>query len=79
MSATDPSVIPSQGHPCVVVPKESLWSFVEYLALRRLPAEFSYLGDDFRAQFPHLTPQAAEQLLADWQAYQLAPEEDSVR
>jgi hypothetical protein len=75
MATTEPSVIHTHGYPCVIVPKEALWSFVEYLAVRRLPAEFSYLGDDFRALFPHLSPQAAEQLLSDWQAYQLTSED----
>ena len=59
------------GMPCVRVPRESIWSLVEYLAFRRVQADFSFAGDGFLALFPHLSEPAAQQLLDDWAAYEL--------
>ncbi|HUO09245.1 MAG TPA: hypothetical protein VM008_13140 [Phycisphaerae bacterium] len=69
------SVSLNNGVPNVVVPKESLWSFVEFLALTRVHALFSYSGENFRVSFPNHTKEAAEQLVADWAGYVHHPPE----
>ena len=57
--------------PCVSVPQESVWSLVEYLAFRRVQADFSYKEEGFLAIFSHLSVASAQQILNDWATYEL--------
>jgi hypothetical protein len=67
------SVALNNGVPYVVVPKESLWSLVEFLAMNRVHADFSYAGENFRVSFPNQGREAAQQLLDDWAGYVHSP------
>jgi 4-hydroxybenzoate polyprenyltransferase len=59
------------GMPCVSVPQESVWSLVEYLAFRRVQADFSYEEEGFLVVFSHLSVASAQQILNDWATYEL--------
>ena len=59
------------GKPCLCVPDSLIWSLVEYLAFRRIPAAFSYRDGAFHAVFTRLSAPAAGQLLADWCHYEM--------
>ena len=59
------------GIPCVSVPQEAIWSLVEYLAFRRVQADFSYEAKGFLAIFSHLSMASAQQILDDWASYEV--------
>jgi hypothetical protein len=59
------------GLPCVRVPDPLIWSLVEYLAFRRIPADFSYRKDGFQAIFTRVSAPVAQQVLVDWAHYQM--------
>ena len=59
----------TSGLPCVSIPHDLTWSLVEYLAFRRVQADFSYFEERFLAVFPHISATAAQQILDDWEHY----------
>ena len=59
----------TSGLPCVSIPHDLTWSLVEYLAFRRVQADFSYFEERFLAVFPHISATAAQQILDDWAHY----------
>ena len=64
------SMLKNSRTPCVVVPHESIWSLVEYLAIRRVQADFNHNVDDCLAVFSHLSAESAQQILDDWAAFE---------
>lgn len=50
----------TSGMPCVSIPHDRTWSLVEFLAFRRVQADFSYFEDSFLAVFPHISAAAAQ-------------------
>jgi hypothetical protein len=46
-----------------------MYNMVEFLAVRRVQAEFSYVGTHFVASFPRMSREAVEQVMEDWGAY----------
>ena len=71
MRPVELAVAEDTGMPCVSVSHDLIWSLVEFLAFRRVQADFSYRDDIFLAIFPHLSVPAAQQLLDDWTRYDL--------
>ncbi|HUO10535.1 MAG TPA: hypothetical protein VM008_19685 [Phycisphaerae bacterium] len=69
MRHNHPCVSIINGVACVIIEKQVLWSFVEFLSLHRVHAQFSYGSENFCARFPHHSRDAAQQLLEDWAAY----------
>ena len=70
MYHTEICVTANSGMPYVIVPREFVWSLVEYLAFRRIHAEFTYTQEGAISLFPHLSVEAARQVLKDWVAYE---------
>jgi len=68
------TVFENCGTPCVIFSHDAIWSLVEYLAYQRVQAHFSFDQDAFTVLFPHLSMEATQQILRDWQSYDRAAE-----
>jgi hypothetical protein len=52
--------------PQATVPSNYVWELVEYLAIQRVMATYTYSDDGFVVTFLHMDRDAAQRLLDEW-------------
>jgi hypothetical protein len=57
-----------KGLPRAVIPNRYMWDFVEYLAMQRVQAIYTYCDDHVVVTFPCTDRKGVQRLLDDWAA-----------